>query len=681
MFTAPRWLLGYLAGSLAAAFMLIAGIAAPAVRGSDSIDQIITGSIGPGTTPPAGPAEGSAEFRAALDVLTGGDAAGAYALAQGFKNVTERRAVQWGAIYSSSGDLPYDAIVRFAADAPEFARMGVFKTRLEQALTKGKAGSSEIIKYLSGAMPNTLDAQIALALAYVDDGQKERGARIARDIWVNDILDQASEEKVLGKLGTLLTKDDHWARAEHLMMHDRATAVERLLPQLTAGQRTLAVARNAVSRNAKDAKQLLDAVDPAYQGNPIYLFSRAQRARQFQLWDDAIAYLNKGKANAPDAEEWWYERRTLVRQLLGIGDAQRAYAAAAGYTDGPEGRVVEAQFHAGWIALSFLDSPRLAAKHFEAMAKLSTLPDSVTQAQYWLGRTRDKLGDKAGAKQAYTAAAKYGTIYYGLLARTALGLKAVELRDLPAAQDSETSFESDEIVRAIRLLSANGQDRLALPLLRSFSQGLKDGPDLLLAARLAQTINAHHLAIAIADTADKRGTPLDLFSFPKDGLPSTQLAQIDKAAIYAIARQESKFQIDAVSRSGARGLMQLMPATAKETAKKAGVAYSQNRLTTDGAYNALLGSTYLANQLSSFDNSLVLAAVAYNAGAGNARKWIAAYGDPRADNVDPVIWVELIPFEETRQYVRRVLGNYLVYRARLGYDDMTLAQALRHIAG
>jgi soluble lytic murein transglycosylase len=391
--------------------------------------------------------------------------------------------------------------------------------------------------------------------------------------------------------------------------------------------------------------------------------------------------LNKGKGDLPDAEEWWYERRGLVRDLLAAGQPALAYTAASTYRDGPEGRLVEARFHAGWIALSFLKDAVSATAQFEAMRTLSTLPDSVTQANYWLGRALTKLGDAKGAKAAFSIAAQHGTIYYGLLARTELGLKGAELRDLPPWRDKEAAFDANEIVRAVRLLAANGQETMAQPLLRTFAGGLQDGADLLLAARLAQSIDAHHLAISIADTAEKRGIPLDLFSFPKDGLPSAQLAAIDKAAIYAVTRQESRFQADAISRVGARGLMQLMPETAKETAAKMGVGYSQSRLTSDPSYNALLGSTYLAAQLERYGGSLVLAAVAYNAGAGMADKWIANYGDPRADNVDPVVWVELIPFQETRKYVQRVLGNYLVYRTRLGDKDMTLQQALRQIPG
>jgi soluble lytic murein transglycosylase len=364
-----------------------------------------------------------------------------------------------------------------------------------------------------------------------------------------------------------------------------------------------------------------------------------------------------------------------------MGDPSRAYQAAAGYIEGPDGRVVEAQFHAGWIALSFLDDAKRAAAHFAKQAEHSTLPDTVTQANYWLGRALTKAGEAEAATAAFKVAAGYPTVFYGLLARQELGLKPVELRAMPEWKDSEAAFNGNEVVKAINLLVADGETEKAGALLKTLAQQLQTGGELVLAARLAQTIDAHNLAISIADIADKRGMPLDLFSFPKDGLPANKVAAADTAAIYAIARQESRFQVNAVSSAGARGLMQLMPGTAKEVASKIGLAYSATKLTTDPLYNAQLGASYLDRQLDKYGGSLLLAAAAYNAGPGNANKWITAFGDPRSSKVDPVVWVELIPFQETRKYVQRVFGNYMVYRARLGYDDTDLSKVMHSING
>ena len=230
----------------------------------------------------------------------------------------------------------------------------------------------------------------------------------------------------------------------------------------------------------------------------------------------------------------------------------------------------------------------------------------------------------------------------------------------PARMEAaETAFENNQLVRAVRLFADNGQKEMAVPLLGSFANSFKTGGELVLAARLAQPLDAHHLAISIADAAERRGFPLDLFNFPKDGLPSKQLASMDKAAIYAIARQESRFQVDAVSSAGARGLMQLMPGTAKETAGKIGVSYSQSRLTSDGEYNALLGSTYLKGQLDSFNGSLVLA-------TGRLQRWRRERKEvdqhvrrPAFRSHRPGRMGGVILFQETLgKYVQRVVGNY-----------------------
>ena len=721
MLVTPRRLFSFLTG-IAAALMILAasGVRPPTANAphldtalvNDPLDGTSTGSIVPAihanlTTPETivaletgvsgiapdfavatdpEPAiqfpRGSDAFQKALAVLTsGGSPAEAYELAKALPDDAERRTVQWAAIYYGDGAIDYESVIRYSAEAPAFADTDIFKTRLEQALVRADAAGPEVIRVLGGDMPRTISAQIALALAYVADGQKERAADIARQVWTNEFLTKSEEDRVYKKLGELLTAEDHWARATHLMMHDRAKGAARLLPFLTEAQKSLVAARSAVSRNAKNAKKLLDDVDPTMHEHPVYLFSRAQRARQFELWDDAVTWLDKAKGDMPDAAEFWYERRTLTRQLLALKNYELAYRAAAGYTDGPDGRLVEAHFHAGWIALTFLNDPATARDHFEKMVANATLPDSVTQANYWLGRARLALGDDVGANEAFASAARYRTVYYGLLARAELKLDDPLLIDLPDETSSFTAFMSNDVVQAVRLLAGNGKVDWGVPLLQSLALSLEDAGQLSLAAQLANDLNEPSLAIKIADDADKRGVPLHLIAFPKDRLPVTHVAEIDHAAIYAITRQESHFEVDAISSAGARGFMQLMPATAKEVAKKLGVTYSKARLITDGAYNALLGSTYLASQLDRYDGSLILAAAAYNAGPGNANKWIKAFGDPRDPAIDPVVWVEQIPLQETRTYVKRVLGNYLVYRARLGNDELDPRLALRQIPG
>lgn len=646
----------------------------------EKIDPVVTGSIGPDENTRTQTSQGSLAFRNALEVLVNGDAAKAYELAKSIPGDLERRTIQWAAIYFGNGAVDYASVARFAKDAPDFASDSTYKIRIEQALVKSDPSGATVIEQLGGSMPKTLPAQVLLAIAYNNDGQKSRAAHIARAIWVNNFLDPASEKQVLAKLGSLLTTRDHWARAERLLMYGRASSAERLVNLLTPAEQSLANATIAVEKGASNAKTFLARVDPSLRNHPLFYFAHAQQDVADGNLAGAVNYLDDPRGAIPYPGQWWNERASIVRAALAANNPRLAYRAAAEYTSGPEGDLVDARFQAGWIAGTFLGDPKLARVQFERMAKISTIPSSIAQCHYWLGRTLLKLGDTAQARRAFDVAAKYGTDYYGLLSRAALGRKGVQLRALPPWRGSQAAFDAHDLVQAVKLLHVNGQDAIAKPLLSHFANSLKDSGQLLLAARLAQTIDAQALTIRIANIANQRGTPLDLFSFPKDPLPPTmKLADIDKAAVYAVARQESRFKVDAVSGAGAKGLMQLMPGTAREVAAKVGVHYSPKKLTTDSAYNALLGSTYLASQLRRFDGSLLLAAAAYNAGASNASRWINAYGDPRAPNVDPVIWVELIPFEQTRDYVQRVLANYMVYRARMGDDSMTINDALRKI--
>ncbi|HEV7346346.1 MAG TPA: lytic transglycosylase domain-containing protein [Devosia sp.] len=664
--------------SLIAAVLGLTSLA-PFSHANETTDTMTTGSVPAVTSVGASDEKGSAAFRDALSLLGDGEPTQAYAQAEALDNDLERRTIQWAAIQFHAGKIDAEAVRAFAAEAPDFASDALYQTRMEQALARSAPAAAEVIEGLGDGGPRTIDGQIMLAEAYLELGDTTRASDLAKSLWTKNFLTREQEASVLATFGALLDRDAHWARAMHLMMHDRARGSERLLDYLSEAQKSLVVARAAVSRNDADAKAKLDAVDASLHSNPVYNFSRAQRARQFELWESAVDWLGKAPETVPDAAEWWYERRILVRKLLDLGQPDLAYRAAAGYRNGPEARMVDALFHAGWIALAFLDNPEAAHRHFSEMTQHTTLPDSISQANYWLARANAALGNFDAARATLEAAAEHGTVYYGQLARAELGEPGVDISPLPEWRESETVFNARQVVRAVRLLAANGQKRMALPLLRHFGNSLEDGGELLLAARLAREIGAPQLAIAIASTGDQRGTPLVAYSFPETPLPADAQLAADRAAVFAVTRQESMFQIDAVSSAGARGLMQLMPGTAKEVAREVGVDYSPSRLVSDAAYNTLLGSTYLATQLERYDGSLVLAAAAYNAGPGNANKWIRAYGDPRAANVDPVIWVELIPFQETRTYVKRVLGNYLVYRQRLGGSPVTLQEALRAI--
>ena len=241
----------------------------------------------------------------------------------------------------------------------------------------------------------------------------------------------------------------------------------------------------------------------------------------------------------------------------------------------------------------------------------------------------------------------------------------------PSVADQK-NFAGREAVTAIRRLQQAGYERYADTLYRDLAGQLNNPGELALLAGMAQRQGNHFLALRIGKIAAARGIDVGALSHPMGVIPdSADISGSGKALAYAIARQESEFNVGAVSSAGARGLLQLMPDTAKQLARKAGLTFSESRLTSDAAFNATLGATFLGQQLDRFGGSYVLTFAAYNAGPRRAAQWVAKYGDPRGKDLDAVVdWIERIPYTETRSYVQRVMENYEVYKMRIsgGFD-------------
>jgi peptidoglycan lytic transglycosylase len=326
---------------------------------------------------------------------------------------------------------------------------------------------------------------------------------------------------------------------------------------------------------------------------------------------------------------------------------------------------VDAEFHAGWIALRFLQHPATAARHFANAAQIAVKPISAARTKYWQGRAAEALGAGLEARGFFEAAAAHSTTYYGQLARTKLGLSELELRTEHI--DGDPAFGQLPVGQAIKRLYDAGYRDIALALCTDVAANLTDARQLHSLAHLAADNGDARTVLAVGKIAMQRGYPLDIHAFPLQGVPlrARVASPVDKAMVYAIARQESAFASQAQSSAGAQGLMQLMPDTARRTARRLGLEFDLQRLL-DPEYSTQLGAAHLRDLMEDWKGSLILIFASYNAGGGNVSKWIKAYGDPRSPKIDSVDWVERIPFSETRNYVQRVMEALLVYRHRLG---------------
>ena len=375
---------------------------------------------------------------------------------------------------------------------------------------------------------------------------------------------------------------------------------------------------------------------------------------------------------------WWEERRANAYAALKAGKPKTAYELVRNPGALSVNATKDAAFLAGWLALRHLGDAKLALGHFQTLADAADGPLSHARGQYWLGRVYEALRDPAKAQEHYKAASVYFDTFHGQLARLKLDAGARELKIAPPAAPTPEEVArfngSDAVLAAVIARKAGLDISLARAFLYHLRNYLKGEAEVAMVAHLAEALGDTQTAVRIGKAAIARGLNLVYYAYPIHSLPAyTPLRKPPEPAfIFGIARQESEFNSVTLSGAGARGILQVMPVTAKHVCHDYKIKCDIPRLMKDPAYNTMLGSAYISDRMDEFTGSYVLTLAGYNAGPGRAREWIKEFGDPRDGKVDPIDWIHRIPFEETREYVQKVLSNIQVYRARLGEQATAL---------
>lgn len=628
-----------------------------------------------------------ARVKSAIDALRSGGAGKATDVAAAISDPAARKLVEWIILRSDGNRTGSARYLAFIAANPSWPNLTMFRRRAEAMLWVENVKPAQALSFFEGSPPQSGIGRLVLARALLAQGDKEGASALVREVWRSDPLSADVEKQVLERHPELLSRADHKARMEtRLFALDHESAL-RAARKLGAADLAIAQARIALNRKAGNAKKLLDAVPAEARRDPGYLFARAHVLRH----DDKIAEAAQVMLSAPcdlaqihEGEEWWVERRIMARNLLDLGDARSAYRVVAEAAEPTkENSRVERHFMAGWIALRFLDDPATAATHFARIQDVSSHPTSQARSHYWLGRAAEASHRPDQARAEYQAAASASAAYYGQLARARLGVGALELAAQPATPDRHAEAERLELVRALEILYALNERALAVTLMAGIGQTLDDVGTLSALGELAEQRGDARGMLQLGKAALARGLPLDYYAFPTVGVPrySPIGPRIDSAMLFAIIRQESSFDPSDWSSAQAMGLMQVTPEAGRDTCKRFGCSYDVKRLRTDSLYNLQVGAAELGGLIQEYRGNYILVFAGYNAGRGRVRDWIARFGDPRDPKVDPIDWVERIPFMETRNYVQRVMENLQVYRTRFGNDaPLTIDADLRRDA-
>ena len=625
------------------------------------------------TDPPPGPNlaqtdPDAARVKQAIGLYRKNDLSGGDALARQVSAPIARLTLEWTALRLMPQAAGLSRLDTFAVAHPDWPSMPWIKRRIEEALASQKEDvTGSVDSRLSAAPLQTIAGKLALARLLRTRGDAGAASTIIKAVWREEDLAPYNEALIPHDFSDSIDKSDRKFRADRLLYKEQIAAAMREAVAVGPDYVLLAKARAAVTANAP-SDAAMAAVPKALQTDAGLIYAKIQRARRANRIDEAAALLLSAPRDATelvDGDAWWVERRLVARKLLDRGDVLKAYQIASQHSAESAVMKIEAEFHAGWIALRFLNDAVLAKAHFARIADWAETPISQSRAAYWQGRTADAAGDAAAAAAFYETAARCPICFYGQLASAKLGRQELSLRSPERAAIGD---QRNEAVRVAEYLFGLGERELGLPL--ALDMG-RYGPTEAQVGAMADVVaNARDAwaTLALGKAATQRGMALDATAFPTFGIPEFQPLRnsADLAIVYAIARQESEFDQKSLSSAGAKGLMQMISSTAKRTAEHAGVGYDDARMMTDAAFNAQLGAAHLGELMGELGGSYVLTFAAYNAGGRNVKDWIDAYGDPRKAGVDAIDWIERIPFSETRNYVQRVIENMQTYRVRLG---------------
>ncbi|MCA3560656.1 MAG: lytic transglycosylase domain-containing protein [Aestuariivirga sp.] len=611
----------------------------------------------------------------AAKLALGGDFAAAGEAAQRSDDPAAIKLVELIFLRDRPNDAGYQRIIAFLDTAPKWPLSEALLKRAERSLYVNNEPPELILQHFAKRKPVTDEGSLALARALVATGDMPGARAQVQKVWADPEATAELEKQVSSEFGELLTADDNKRRMWRLVYALETNAAIRVSKRLPAEYQKAAAVAQKLVRGEKGADKLYGGLSSGMRGQlgMRYALARYYRVNEkYAKARDVLLTVPGDAGKMGDAEAWWVERRIVARRSIGLDDpkpARRAaykIAAAHGFENGDG--AVEGEFLAGWIALRHLNDPQTALGHFQRLGQIAPSRSEKARAGYWTGRAHEAMGDKGNAKAAYKEASAYSTTYYGQLAREKIGLGKVpeEIESGKASSAAEAKVNKDEVVRAFKIMEQAGTQNDLYMFLWSFANRFDTADEMNAAASIVWDAGGASMAVRLAKAAAQQNVDIDSWGYPVRALPGWKRVgkPVEKPLVFALARQESEFNPNAGSKVGAQGLMQIMPGTAKLIAKQHGIKYNPSQLM-DPVVNVTLGAAHLGDLVADHDGSYVLTLVSYNAGPRRSREWIKEYGDFRAGQVDPIDWVESIPFQETRQYVQKVMQNLHVYRSRL----------------
>ena len=582
-------------------------------------------------------------------------------------NEVLKKIVDWHFLNQNNNSKYFNRTKKFVEENPDWPQKKQLRRKMELFINKN-LNNKEIIKYFETYPPITTKG----AVNYVDALKKEKGLEnvknLIRKTWIERKFTRSQSKDFYKRYKKVLRIEDHDARIEKLTWTGRSYEARRMLPLINKNKKKLYNAKIILRRRAGNADQAISSIDTDLLNDQGLVYERLRWRRKSRLYKTAYDLINPLPNNLKYERKWWYEISIIVRKLIENKEYKKAYYLIKDFSSKSNELLSESEWYAGWIAYEFLNfDSEIHINHFLNSYENTDHKGEKAKSGYWAGRAYEKINNIELSNLWYENSAKYVTEFYGQLSHEKINtnkslIPNEELYGKNLFIKDDLDFVNSDIYKASELMLANGTRKNAKLFISNLIYNSKSPGQLQIIAKLSKDFDRPDLAIKASKYAEKKNIYLYHYAYPS--LKNYKIYKdVEKELVYAVIKQESAFDSKAISRVGARGMMQIMPATANIVSKELKLNYSKKRLTSDVQYNVSLGSYYLYSLIEDYD-SYLLALIGYNAGPRRVKRWIKKFGDPRKENVDYDSWIEKIPIKETRLYVKIVLSNLQVYRQK-----------------
>ena len=576
--------------------------------------------------------------------------------------------VMWMYLKEASNNLTFQDYKRFIDKNPEWPRINRLRYLAEHKINFKNVKTKEVINFFEKKEPLSGYGKIKLGEAFLTKGNTKKAHDLIAEGFKTANLSSIEHRYLNKKFRNLLTKEDYIDRAKYLAWEQDFYELRRTLRYLPSGYRELYFARFALMTRSYGVDSAIAKVPPQFKNDIGLQFDRAKWRRKRGRYDSALEIINNLPQDPkllvkPDL--WFKEKFIIARSRINKKRFEEAYGLLINHGVLDSGNLAEAEWHAGWLALRFLNKPDAAVQHFKTMYDGVNYPISKSRAAYWVAKAYEQLGKDKNSKDWYKKSSVFNTTFYGQLASAKINKNDFKIKNnYTFSEEDYKKLLKTDLAKAVILLDELDMSLKSKDILRHLGSEERSIKEQVLAGKLSQQVGRLDFAIQIAKQTSYQNKNLLELNYPIIETPKvvSKRVVLPQEIILSLIRQESEFDRDANSWVGAKGLMQIMPATGRLVSKHAVLRYSRSRLIEDEFFNLQLGCYYISGLNEEFNGAIYMAFAGYNAGPHRVRRWVKRFGDPRKGEIDPIDWIELIPFTETRNYVQRVIENIQVYK-------------------